>query len=164
MPLAEHFYEIHGEINDWSDDIKREVSTQMNPGLRPDHIVPSMDTGNTQVATAIHTGVGALSYNELSSVAAREEHLRETRIYMASNTETAGNDNNIGLETIKINIGILDTINKDAIELIAGDVLTSVKVLEDELEIVELEIVASVDKVKLSLDNMHSILCIVFYA
>ena len=68
LRLAEHFYEIHGEINDWSDDIKREVSTQMNPGMRPDQIVRSMDTGNPQVATAIHTGVGALSYNELSSV------------------------------------------------------------------------------------------------
>ena len=30
LPLAEHIYEIHGENNEWSDDIKREVSTQMN--------------------------------------------------------------------------------------------------------------------------------------
>merc|ERR1712106_8613 len=43
LPLAEHFYETHGEINEWLDDIEREVSTQMNPGMRPDQIAKQQE-------------------------------------------------------------------------------------------------------------------------
>eukprot|EP00092_Neocalanus_flemingeri_P021691 GFUD01023529.1.p1 GENE.GFUD01023529.1~~GFUD01023529.1.p1 ORF type:complete len:5553 (+),score=1484.06 GFUD01023529.1:557-17215(+) len=43
LPLAEHFYETHGEINEWLDDIEREVMTQMNPGMRPDQIAKQQE-------------------------------------------------------------------------------------------------------------------------
>ena len=43
LPLAVHFYETHGEINEWLDDIEKEVMNQMNPGMRPDHIAKQME-------------------------------------------------------------------------------------------------------------------------
>ena len=72
-------------------------------------------------------GVGGIIHSlETYSLEEEEEEIHRLEGDGARAVETAGNDNNIGLETIKINIGILDTINKDDIELIAGDVLTSV--------------------------------------
>jgi len=43
LPLAEHFYETHAELNEWLDDIEREVMNQMNPGLRPDQIAKQQE-------------------------------------------------------------------------------------------------------------------------
>merc|ERR1719499_2625397 len=43
LPLAEHFYETHGEINEWLDDIEREVMQLMKPGMRPDQIAKQQD-------------------------------------------------------------------------------------------------------------------------
>ena len=43
LPLAEHFYETHGEINEWLDDIEKEVMAQMNPGMRPDQIAKQQE-------------------------------------------------------------------------------------------------------------------------
>merc|ERR1719341_2318800 len=43
LPLAEHFYETHAELNEWLDDIEREVMNQMNPGMRPDQIAKQQE-------------------------------------------------------------------------------------------------------------------------
>ena len=43
LPLAEHFYETHGEINEWLDDIEKEVMAQMNPGMRPNQIAKQQE-------------------------------------------------------------------------------------------------------------------------
>ncbi|XP_023339664.1 dystonin isoform X21 [Eurytemora carolleeae] len=44
LPLAEHFYETHAELNEWLDDIEREVMNQMNPSMRPDQIARQQET------------------------------------------------------------------------------------------------------------------------
>ena len=38
LPLAQSFYETHGELNEWLEDIEKEVMQLMNPGMRPDQI------------------------------------------------------------------------------------------------------------------------------
>ena len=43
LPLAEHFYETHAELNEWLDDIEREVMNQLNPGMRPDQIAKQQE-------------------------------------------------------------------------------------------------------------------------
>ena len=43
LPLAEHFYETHAELNEWLDDIERECMNQMNPGMRPDQIAKQQE-------------------------------------------------------------------------------------------------------------------------
>merc|ERR1719186_486731 len=43
LPLAVHFYETHGELNEWLDDIEKEVMNQLNPGMRPDQIAKQME-------------------------------------------------------------------------------------------------------------------------
>merc|ERR1719187_1832145 len=53
LPLAEHFYETHGELNDWLHDIEKEVMNQLNPGMRPDQIAA---TRNHQIPNAVSPG------------------------------------------------------------------------------------------------------------
>merc|ERR1719225_1882171 len=43
LPLAIHFFETHGEINEWLDDIEREVMNLVNPGMRPDQIAKQQE-------------------------------------------------------------------------------------------------------------------------
>merc|ERR1719450_717638 len=43
LPLAIHFFETHGEINEWLDDIEREVMNLVNPGMRPDHVAKQQE-------------------------------------------------------------------------------------------------------------------------
>merc|ERR1712061_276006 len=43
LPLAQHFYETHGELNEWLEDIEKEVMQLMKPGMRPDQIAKQQD-------------------------------------------------------------------------------------------------------------------------
>ena len=43
LPLAISFFETHGEINEWLDDIEREVMNLVNPGMRPDHVAKQQE-------------------------------------------------------------------------------------------------------------------------
>merc|ERR1719188_1512758 len=43
LPLAIHFFETHGEINEWLDDIEREVMNLVNPGMRPDQVAKQQE-------------------------------------------------------------------------------------------------------------------------
>ncbi len=49
LPLAEHFYETHGELNEWLDDIEREVLNQLNPGMRSDQIAKQQELNRSLV-------------------------------------------------------------------------------------------------------------------
>ncbi len=43
LPLAEHFFETHAELNEWLDDIEKEIMNVMNPGMRPDQIAKQQE-------------------------------------------------------------------------------------------------------------------------
>ena len=43
LPLAISFFETHGEINEWLDDIEREGMNLVNPGMRPDHVAKQQE-------------------------------------------------------------------------------------------------------------------------
>ena len=43
LPLSEHFYETHQELNQWLDEIEREAMNQLNPGMRPDQIAKQQE-------------------------------------------------------------------------------------------------------------------------
>merc|ERR1719495_1025908 len=43
LPLSEHFYETHNELNQWLDEMERETMSQMKPGMRPDQIAKQQE-------------------------------------------------------------------------------------------------------------------------
>merc|ERR1719411_1468799 len=43
LPLAEHFYETHGELSHWLDEMEKECMNQMNPGSNPDQIAKQQE-------------------------------------------------------------------------------------------------------------------------
>ena len=43
LPLAEHFYETHGELSHWLDEMERETMNQLMPGSNPDQIAKQQE-------------------------------------------------------------------------------------------------------------------------
>lgn len=49
LPLSEHFYETHSELNEWLDDIEREAMNQLMPGMRPDQIAKQQEINRSLI-------------------------------------------------------------------------------------------------------------------
>ena len=49
LPLSEHFYETHNELNAWLDDIERECMNQLMPGMRPDQIAKQQEINRSLI-------------------------------------------------------------------------------------------------------------------
>jgi dystonin len=49
LPLSEHFYETHNELNEWLDDIERDAMNQLMPGMRPDQIAKQQEINRSLI-------------------------------------------------------------------------------------------------------------------
>ena len=77
-------------------------------------------------------GLDSVASNILSSVKALEAELRNTGSSLSGNIQTAGDDNKVGLEGIIAKLASLDSNNKASLDLVAGNLVSSVAKLEAE--------------------------------